>query len=135
MLTDNLTFSALILAEIICIVLIIIIKNKINKSQLKTAFLFMTSMMLISCTGVILQTVLSKPLNIDPVYFEYISYIGNVFLSVGFWLTQKVRLKLQLLIQKLPLKKYIYLYLQSRFYYYLSYGQMIIITYSLKITL
>lgn len=84
MLTDIVTFIALVIAEIICISLIIIIKNKISKSQLRSSFLFLTSMMLLSCTGVILQDILSNPLNIAPVYFEYITYIGNVFLSVSF---------------------------------------------------
>jgi len=90
MLADKTTSIILIIAEIICISLILVIKNKIRKSQLKEAFLFLTSMMVIICTGVTLQNILSKPLNIEPIYFEYITYIGNVFLPVGFLLVSLI---------------------------------------------
>ena len=103
MLSDVLTFSALIIAELICILLMIIIKKKISKSQLKTAFMFLVSMMLISCTGVILQDILSKPLNIEPIYFEYITYIGNVFLSVSFLLVGAVYANTKITLKRIHL--------------------------------
>lgn len=83
MLTSIGNAIALAIAEIICILLIILLKQKIKPSRLKKAFLFLSTSMLICCTGTLLQIFLSKPLNIKPVYFEYITYIGNVTMSLG----------------------------------------------------
>lgn len=109
MLTDTGTFIALIVAAIVCLSLITIIRTNIKKSRLKSAFLFLASMMLIICIGVIAQNLLSIPLGIDPIYFEYFVYIGNVFFPIGFLLVglifnnSKVKLKHTKLLFVIPI--------------------------------
>ena len=100
MLTDLKTFSALIIAEIICILLIIFIKRKIHKGQLKTVFLCLNFTMLFICTSVLLQNILSKPLNIDPFCFEYIIYIGTCFLPACLFFTGLIFAKTKIKIKK-----------------------------------
>lgn len=83
MLANMPTTIALSIAEIICILLVILLTRETKKSSLKTIFLFLSTSMLISCTGTLLQNFLSIPLNINPIYFEYITYIGNVTMPIG----------------------------------------------------
>lgn len=83
LLTDAGILIALIASELICISVLVFIKYKIEKGYLKSAFILLVSSVLISCTGAILQDVLAKPLNINPIYFEYFSYVGNVFMPIG----------------------------------------------------
>lgn len=84
MLTNVATLVALIISAIICIIFISIIKHKISRSQLKTAFIFLYSSMLVIYMGTILQIIFSNILKINPIYFEYFIYIGNVLLTLGF---------------------------------------------------
>ena len=100
MLSDLKTFFALIIAELICILLIIFIKKKISKSQLKTAFLCLNSTMLFICTSVLLQDILSIPLNIDPIRFENIIYIGTCFLPLSLLFTSLVFAKTRIEFKK-----------------------------------
>lgn len=75
---------ALIIAMIVSIISLMVIKTKIKKSQLKTAFMRMYMCMIIMCIGPISQIIFADILNINPVYFEYFTYIGNCFLPVAF---------------------------------------------------
>lgn len=84
MLTNVATLVALIISAIICIIFISIIKHKISRRQLKTAFIFLYSSMLVIYMGTILQIIFSNILKINPIYFEYFIYIGNVLLPLGF---------------------------------------------------
>ncbi len=84
MLTNVATLVALIISAIICIIFISIIKHKISRSQLKTAFIFLYSSMLVIYMGTILQIIFSNILKINSIYFEYFIYIGNVLLPLGF---------------------------------------------------
>lgn len=84
MLTNVATLVALIISAIICIIFISIIKHKISRSQLKTAFIFLYSSMLVIYMGTISQIIFSNILKINPIYFEYFIYIGNVLLPLGF---------------------------------------------------
>lgn len=84
MLTNVATLVALIISAIICIIFISIIKHRISRSQLKTAFIFLYSSMLVIYMGTILQIIFSNILKINPIYFEYFIYIGNVLLPLGF---------------------------------------------------
>ncbi len=84
MLTNVTELTALIISLIACVIILIVIKLKIAKSQMKTAWIFVYTCMIIMCIGTIAQITLSKLLNIDPIYFEYFTYIGNSFLSVAF---------------------------------------------------
>ena len=84
MITNAAELIALLIATLISIISLIIIETKIKKSQLKIAFMRMYLCMIIMCIGPILQILFAKTLNIDPVYFEYFTYIGNCFLPVAF---------------------------------------------------
>ena len=87
LLSDPITFVALLISEIVCIISFIIIYKKIKPSQIKGAFLSLNIAMIICCTGLLLQNLLSIPLGIDPMYFEYFVYIGNSLLPITFFLT------------------------------------------------
>lgn len=87
LLTNLPTFLALIISDIMCITLFILTFRKIYKNHLRTCFLLLNGSMIICCTGLILQCCLSKPLNINPIYFDYFVYIGNVILPLSFFLT------------------------------------------------
>jgi len=87
LLTNISTFIALLISNFICIVIFWVIKNKIKPSQIRTSFMVLTFSMIICCTGLNLQILLSKPLNIDPIFFEYIVYIGSSLLPLSFFFT------------------------------------------------
>ena len=63
MLTNVATLVALIVSAIICIIFISIIKHKISRSQLKTAFIFLYSSMIVIYIGTISQIIFSNILN------------------------------------------------------------------------
>ena len=83
MLTNVTELVALIISVIAGIVSFVFVKAKAAKGQMRTAWMLVYICMIIMCMGMIGQIILSKPLNIPPVYFEYITYIGNTFLSVA----------------------------------------------------
>ena len=85
LLTDPITLIALILSDLICIITFNIVKKRIKRNQLKTAFLALNFAMIICCTFLSLQIMLSRPLNIEPIYFDYIVYIGNCILPISFF--------------------------------------------------
>ena len=80
LLTDPITLIALILSDLICIITFNIVKKRIKRNQLKTAFLALNFAMIICCTFLSLQIMLSRPLNIEPIYFDYIFLFGNYLL-------------------------------------------------------
>ena len=87
MLTNIGEAIALIISVVACIISFILIIKKVEKSQLRKSWLIVNTCMIIMCLGMISQIFLSKPLNISPIYFEYVTYLGNAFLSVGLFFT------------------------------------------------
>ena len=85
LLTSPSTLIALLLSDLICIITFMIVKKRIKPNQLKSAFLLLDFAMIICCTFLSLQIMLSKPLNIEPIYFDYIVYIGNCLLPISFF--------------------------------------------------
>lgn len=83
MLTNVVELTALIVSVIACIISYLFVKVKVTKGQLRTAWMMVYICMIIMCVGMIAQITLSELLNIAPIYFEYITYIGNSFLSVA----------------------------------------------------
>ena len=85
LLTEPSTLIALLLSDLICIIVFFIVKKRIKTNQIKIAFLALDFAMIICCTFLSLQIMLSKPLNIEPIYFDYIVYIGNCLLPLSFF--------------------------------------------------
>ena len=85
LLTNSLTLIALIFSDLICIFTFLIVKKSIKPNQLKTAFLYLAFAMIICCTFLTLQIMFSNILDIKPIYFDYIVYIGNCILPLSFF--------------------------------------------------
>ena len=85
MLTNVTELLALIISVIACIISFVFVRTKVSKNQTRTAWSLVYTCMIIMCVGMIAQIVLTKPLNLEPVYFEYITYVGNAFLPVAFF--------------------------------------------------
>lgn len=84
MLANIYTLAGLTISTGLILTLFVFIKNQTSKTNLKKSFLFVLLCLLICCVGLIAQITLSKPLNIDPIYFDYFVYIGTCFLPVAF---------------------------------------------------
>jgi len=76
------TLIALIITAIVNVVLIIYLVKGQNKDQLSNMFITTMSLLFIWVFFLILQITLSKPLNIDPIYFDYLVYIGACLVPV-----------------------------------------------------
>ena len=90
MTTSFVIFALLVLCLIACITLFYIIIKKINKSQLKSCFIWLLSNMIICLTALILQCVLGNRLHIPLINYDYIVYIGTCFLPVSLFFTSLV---------------------------------------------
>lgn len=80
--------------------LFIYIIRKIAKSQLRSFFLANIVLLFILCFSVFLGSILSKRLNIAPIYFDYFSYIGSCFLPISLFYTANVFLKTKVKFEK-----------------------------------
>lgn len=80
-------FVTLIVCTIISIALLIVIIFKAKKSQLKFVFSLSLVAEIICSVGLIAQATLAGPLNINPICFEYVVYIGTCTLPVGLLFT------------------------------------------------
>ena len=78
---------------IIAVIFLFYMTRFLNKSEKKkiTVKLFTNifKLMLLWNTALLLQSLLAKPLKIDPIYFDYIAYIGIIFLPVYLYLTAR----------------------------------------------
>lgn len=84
MLTNIYTFIGLSISTILVLALFVFIRKQNSQTNLKNSFLYVLFCLLICCLGLFAQITLSKPLNIKPIYFDYIVYIGTCFLPVAF---------------------------------------------------
>ncbi len=100
LLSDTFTFVVLLISDLVCIISGFVVYKKIKKSQIKTAFLFLNIAMIICCTGLLLQNLLSNPLQIDPIYFDYFVYIGNCLLPLSFFFTALIFTKTKIKLSK-----------------------------------
>ena len=100
LLSDMTTFIALLISDLFCISSGIIIYKKISKSQIRLAFLALSIAMIICCTGLLLQDLLSTPLGIPPIYFDYFVYIGNCLLPLSFFFTALIFTKTKISFSK-----------------------------------
>ena len=79
-------FILLIISTITITVLAFYISNKKPLMQLQKSFFGILICVLVICYGVLFQSIFNKIFNIDPIYFEYIIYIGTCFLPVTIFL-------------------------------------------------
>ena len=83
-------FLILLLAIMLLILLLIYIINKQkNKAQIKNIFIIILLLLFDMCFFVFLGGLLSEPLGIPPIYFDYFSYIGSCFLPVYIYFISK----------------------------------------------
>ncbi len=94
-------YSVILLIVLFLIsMLFIYIIRKIAKSQLRSFFLANIVLLFILCFSVFLGSILSKRLNIAPIYFDYFSYIGSCFLPISLFYTANVFLKTKVKFEK-----------------------------------
>lgn len=72
----------LFIIMIAILLLMYFIDKQKNKNQIKNIFTIILLLLLDMCFFVFLGGVLSEPLGIPPIYFDYFSYIGSCFLPV-----------------------------------------------------
>lgn len=83
MIADKTTLIALIATTIINILLTVYLSKEKKNNQLKKIFIFSLSILIFWTIGLIMQNTLSKPLNIEPIYFDYFIYIAICFIPVA----------------------------------------------------
>ena len=93
MLSDVRTLISLIVALIVDIGLFVYLVNSKNKNQLTRTFILTLFLLFIWSFFLILQITLSIPLGIQPIYFEYLVYIGACFVPVGVFFIGLIYLK------------------------------------------
>ena len=72
----------------LCIIITFLLKyllNKKNKRQLDRIFIIIFGIFIFWIISLILQITLANRLNINPIYFEYLVYIGGCFTPVAFF--------------------------------------------------
>ena len=82
MITNSQALIALIITTIINFILTIYLAKGKKKNQLKEMFTCALSLLILWSIGLIMQITLAEPLNIEPIYFDYIVYIGACFVPV-----------------------------------------------------
>mgnify|MGYP004545670417 FL=1 len=83
MIADKTTLIALIATTIINILLTVYLSKEKKNNQLKKIFILSLSILIFWTMGLIMQITLSKPLNIEPIYFDYFIYIAICFIPVA----------------------------------------------------
>ena len=78
--------TSLIIATIINFIVTIYLAKEKRKNQLSKIFICTLILLAIWSIGLILQIALAEPLNIEPIYFDYIVYIGACFVPVTVFL-------------------------------------------------
>lgn len=86
MLASKQTISFLGITCFIFLLLIFFLSKKKNKNQTHRLFIWLCTLLSLWLIELILQVVLSKPLNIKPIYFDYLVYINTCLLPVVFLL-------------------------------------------------
>ncbi len=81
--TKEQTLIVLIVTMVVNLFLTIYLGKKKNKNQLNKVFIWVLTLLMLWCTGLIAQITLAEPLNIQLVYFDYFVYIGTCFVPVA----------------------------------------------------
>ena len=93
----------LFLSLILIIFLYLYISKKVKYGQIQQIFLVDLIFLFVLCCSVFLQSILSKKLNINPIFFEYFSYIGGCFLPVSIFFTGLIFANTKIKFKKLYL--------------------------------
>ena len=87
MIINNTTLILLMIAIVADISLLIIILKSVNKKQIRKVFTYNLICLMICTIGQILQILFADKIGIEPVYFDYIVYIGTCFLPISVFFT------------------------------------------------
>ena len=83
------SFTVAVFLAIIVLFLIYLLKA-ITKTQLQQIFAVNLILLIVAFLFMFLQIQFSGKLDIDPIYFDYYSYIGIVFLPVSIYFTSLI---------------------------------------------
>lgn len=88
----NIVFYSFTLAVLLVIIFafLIYILKKITKTQLQQIFAVNLILLITTCIFMFLQLQFSEKLNIAPIYFDYYSYIGIIFLPISLYFTTDI---------------------------------------------
>lgn len=75
------------IATLVDITLLLIILKSVNKNQIKKVFSCNLMCLMICTIGLLAQIMLADKLRLNPIYFDYIVYIGTCFLPVSVFFT------------------------------------------------
>ena len=93
-------FILLLIAIFANIILLNIIFNSSNRNQIKRIFSFNLICLLICTIGQASQLLFAEKYNIQPIYFDYIVYIGTCFLPVSVFFTGLIFYKTKIKFKK-----------------------------------
>ena len=96
----NFSAWALLISNILVITLIFVLNKFKTQKKLTILFNCVFVCQLIWNTCLFLQIILAKPLHIQPIYFDYFTYIGVVFFFFFLYLASQVFTKLNFKIKK-----------------------------------
>ena len=94
-------YLLLLLIIMLAILLLIYFINKQKyKNQIKKIFIIILLLLFDMCLFVFLGGLLSEPLGISPIYFDYFSYIGSCFIPLGIYFISLVFSKSKLVFKR-----------------------------------
>ena len=76
---------SLSIATLLILYLFFYVKKSKHQDQIKTAFYYTLICLLIWCGGSLAQLLFSQKYNINPLYFDYVVYIGTCFLPITYF--------------------------------------------------
>ena len=88
----NLVFYSFTLAVLLVVIFafLIYVLKKITKTQLQQIFAVNLVLLITTCIFMFLQLQFSNKLDINPIYFDYYSYIGIVYMPVSLFFTTNI---------------------------------------------
>ena len=96
----NINLIMLIISTIITFILFFYLRKLVNQNTLKSIFLVNLTLVLIWNIALLCQLLFAKKLNINPIYFDYVAYIGICFLPVSIFFTSLVFSKTKVKFKK-----------------------------------
>ena len=84
-LTGTAALVALIISTLLLIILLVVNLKVKKKKQVNWCFIAIITCLLICCVGQTLSIICPPTLHIEPIYFDYIVYIGTCFMPLAFF--------------------------------------------------